>query len=201
MDEFDISVDFIAGTSIGAFVAAFYANGKGWEEIRDIAMDLNWLDLSGITFSHLGLLSNKKIGELVSDNIGDIDLEDSKIPVAMITTDIVNGEKVILKKGNIARATMASTCIPGIFTPVEIDGRLLVDGGMVESVPISPLRDMGAEFIIAVDLNSRNKDKIPENIVEVMLRSFNIMTNTAAKFQVRKADIIIAPDLSDFKCG
>ncbi len=198
MDEFGISVDYISGTSIGAFVSAFYANEIKWHEIRDIALDLNWLDLSGISFSHLGILSNDKIGKLIRENIGDIALEDSKIPVAMVTTDIVSGEKVVLTRGDIGQAAMASTCIPGVFAPIEIDGNLLVDGGMVESVPISPLQDMGAEFIIAVDLNSRNKEKIPENIVEVMLRSFNIMSKTAARLQVQKADIIIAPDLSDF---
>ncbi|MDZ7821793.1 MAG: patatin-like phospholipase family protein [Candidatus Marinimicrobia bacterium] len=197
IEEFGITVDYIAGTSIGAFVSAFYANGKHWDEIESYTEDLDWLDLSGISFSHLGLLSNKKMGKLITEKIGDIDLEDSEIPVAMITADIASGEKVVLKKGNIARAVMASTCIPGVFAPVEIDGRLLVDGGMVESVPISPLKEMGADFIIAVDLNSESSST-PENLVEVLLRSFHIMSETATKFQLMDADIIIAPDLSEF---
>ncbi|MDZ7821794.1 MAG: patatin-like phospholipase family protein [Candidatus Marinimicrobia bacterium] len=196
--EFDIPVHCIAGTSIGAFVSAFYANGVGWETIQKIAMDLKWLDLSGISLSKRGLLSNEKMGKLVEKHLGKSNLEDAEIPVAMIATNIVNGEKVVLKKGNTADAVMASTCIPGIFTPMEINGRMLVDGGIVENVPISPLKEMGADIIIAVDLNSGNKHKEPENIIEVLLRTFDFLIKTSTELQTEKAHVLIEPDLSDF---
>ena len=125
-------------------------------------------------------------------------MEESNIPFAMIATNISNGEKVILNRGNVADAVAASTCIPGIFIPVEIENKLLVDGGIVENVPISPLKEMGAELVIGVDLNAKHSYSRPENIIEVLLNSFHFTLNTASKVQTQKADIIIAPDLSSF---
>ncbi|MFO7841872.1 MAG: patatin-like phospholipase family protein [Fidelibacterota bacterium] len=198
IEEFDISIHCIAGTSIGAFVSAFYANGKGWEEIRDIALDLKWLDLSGLSISKLGLLSNDKMGKLVEKHLGKSNIEDANIPLAMIATNIASGEKIVLQKGSTAEAVMASTCIPGIFSPEEINGNMLVDGGIVENVPVSPLKEMGADIIIAVDLNSGHKEKKPENIVEILLRTFDFLIKTSTDLQRGKSQILIAPDLSDF---
>ncbi len=196
LKEHDVTVDYVSGTSIGAFVAAFVAAGKTWEEIEEIAKELKWLDVSGISLSQMGLLSNKKMGKLLKETLGDITFEKAQIPAAMITTDIVNGEKVILKKGDIASAVMASTCIPGIFAPVEREDRSLVDGGVLENVPITPLQDFGADMIIAVDLISHHHVQQPDNIVEVLLNTFDFMITNASKTYTEKADILITPDLS-----
>jgi NTE family protein len=198
IEELGIEISCVSGTSIGAFVAAFYANGMGWEEIEKIANDLKWLDLSGISLSGLGLLSNDKMGKLIDKHLGKINLEDSKIPVAMIATDIASGEKVVLNKGDIADAVMASTCIPGIFTPIDINGRMLVDGGIVENVPVTPLKDLGADFIIAVDLNANHSTKKPENMVEILLRTFDFLIQSTTALQAVKAHIRIEPDLSEY---
>ncbi|MDZ7722558.1 MAG: patatin-like phospholipase family protein [candidate division KSB1 bacterium] len=198
LKEHDISISYVSGTSIGAFVSAFVAFQKTWEEVEEITKDLNWLDISGISLSKFGLLANKKLGELITDHVGDVNFEDAKIPVAMMATDITSGDKVVLNKGNLAQAVMASTCIPGIFVPVEIENKLLVDGGIVENVPITPLEDMGAQVTIGVDLNAEHLYKKPENIIEVMLRSFDFLIKTATELQTAKADILIKPDLSDF---
>jgi NTE family protein len=198
IDELKIPIHYIAGTSIGAFIAAFYAFGKSWEEIEAFSKDLNWLALTGLSIPKLGLLSNKKLGDVVKKNIGDVNVEEADIPLAMVATDITSGEKVVFTKGDVETAVMASTCIPGIFIPVSIDGRLLVDGGIVENVPVATLEEMGADFIISVDLNAKHSYKEPENIVEVLLRSFNFTLKAARKLQTEKADIQITPDLSQF---
>ena len=125
MEEFDIEINYITGTSIGAFVAAFVAFGKKWPEIEEIASELKWMDITGVTLSKYGLLSNEKLGNLIIKHIGDKNIEDAEIPLAMIATDIETGEKVILDKGPVAEAAMASTCIPGIFKPVEINVKCL----------------------------------------------------------------------------
>ena len=198
LEEFDISISYVAGTSIGAFVAAFFAFNVHWKKISEIALKLNWLDISAISLSKMALLSNEKLGNLITEHIGDVSFDQSKIPVAMISTNISNGEKVILKQGNVARAVMASTCIPGIFIPVEIEDKLLVDGGIVENVPITPLKEMGADFIIAVDLNAEYSHKKPGNIVEVLLNTFDFTLMNATKLQTEEADFLIKPDLSSF---
>ena len=102
--EHNIQIEYISGTSIGAFVAAFYAFGKDWEEIRDIAMELNWMDISALTLSRYGLLSNEKIKKLLNKHIGNKNIEDAEIPLAMVAADASTGEKVILNKGPVAGA-------------------------------------------------------------------------------------------------
>lgn len=198
LEEHDVHVQTIAGTSIGAFVAALYAFGQTWQDIQNITHDLNWLDISGISLSQSGLLSNMKLGKLLNENIGDVSFDEAEIPIAMIATDITSGEKVIIDSGNIAEGVMASTCIPGVFVPVEIGDRLLVDGGIVENVPVSPLKAMGADIIIGVDLHAEYAQKKPQNIIEVLLRSFEFTLKTATELQTEKVDILIKPDLSDF---
>jgi NTE family protein len=198
IDEFDIRVSHVSGTSIGAVAAAFLAFGKSWKEIHDIFCDLNWMDVSAISLSKYALLSNEKLGDLIIDHIGDKNLEDANIPISMVATDIVNGEKVILNRGPVAAAVMASTCIPGIFKPVEVDGQMLVDGGVVENVPIQTLRDMGPDYIIGVDLNARHKYGKPENILDVIMNSFHFLMQQSDKLQTQNADLLIKPDLSGF---
>jgi len=198
LEELEISVQYVAGTSIGAFVAAFYAFDKTWKEIEEIALKLKWMDISGISLSQYGLLSNEKLGELITEYIGDKKFKQSSIPLAMVATDISNGKKVVLKKGLVAKAAMASTAIPGIFKPLEIDGKLLVDGGIVENVPIHTLKDMGADYIIGVDLNAKHSYERPDNIVDVMVNSFHFTLQASAKLQTKEADLLIQPDLSSF---
>ena len=198
IDELDIKIKYIAGTSIGAFVAAFFAFGKNWKEIEEIASELKWIDITGISLSRYGLLSNEKLGELIIEHIGDKNIEDADIPLAMIATDVTSGEKVVLDKGSVADAVMASTCIPGIFQPVEINRKMLVDGGIVENVPINTVRKMGAEFVIGVDLNAKHTYDKPDNIIDVMINSFHFLIQQSDKLQTEDADLLIQPDLSKF---
>lgn len=198
MEEYDIEISYIAGTSIGAFVAAFYAFGKNWKEIKEIASELRWLDITGISLSRFGLLSNDKLGELIVKHIGNKNIEEADIPFAMVATDVTSGEKVILDKGPVADAVMTSTCIPGIFKPVEINGKMLVDGGIVENVPINTTRGLGAKYVIGVDLNSGHKYDKPDNILDVIMNSFHFLVQHADELQTEDADLLIKPDLGKF---
>lgn len=198
VDELDIEINCIAGTSIGALIAAFYAFGKSWEQIQEVAKQLKWMDITALSLSRFGLLSNQKIADLLTEHIGDKNIEDAEIPLAIIATDITKGEKVILKKGSLAQAVMASTCIPGIFNPVEINDKMLIDGGVVENVPISTIHEMGADYIIGVNLNAKHTYDKPANILDVILNSFHYLMQQADKLQSEDADLLITPDLSDF---
>ncbi len=198
LEEHDIEVSFIAGTSIGAFVGTFYAFGKSWQDINKIASELKWIDITGISLSRYGLLSNEKMGELIKKHIGEQTLEDAKIPFSMIATDVSNGKKVVLDKGSVAKGAMASSCIPGIFNPTTINDKMLVDGGIVENVPINTVKKMGADYVIGVDLNANHKYEKPKNIVDVALNSFHFTLMAAAKLQTEDADLLIEPDLSKF---
>jgi NTE family protein len=198
LEESRIPVKYISGTSIGALVAAMFAFGKSWKEIRSIAMEVDWIDISRLAFSRNGLLSNKKMGKLITDNLGDVTFEDTEIPLAIVATDITSGEKVVIKKGSITTAILASTSIPGLFVPVETDNRLLVDGGIAENVPVLSARDMGAEYIIGVDLNAKQNFTKPKNIVQVLINTVHLTLRNVTQLQTEEADLLITPDLSEF---
>lgn len=198
-NELDIKPDFISGTSIGAFVAAHIAFGTSIEKLEELALDLDWLDITAFKLSKMGLLSNEKLGKSILDQIGKVNIEDANIPLCMISTDIVTGKKVALKEGPLYKAVMASTCLPGIFTPVEWDDMLLVDGVLCENVPITPLREMGARDIIGVDLITNRQYKRPENILNVLINTFDIALDNMIKEQIEdKKTMLIQPELGAY---
>ncbi len=196
--ELQIPTDMVSGTSIGAFIAALHAFGKSWQEIRDIALNLDWLDLSGLALSQRGLLSNKKFGCIVTELLGNKNIEDAPISLSMIATDIGTGKKVVMSKGNVATAVMASSSIPGLFKPVDYLGSLLVDGMLMENVPVSPLFEGGAELVICVDLLARHIYKKPENIIALLLNAFFTTISNTTAMQTDCVDLSILPDLSAF---
>lgn len=195
LQEAELPVDFISGTSIGAMVGTLYAFGKEPEEIADLAKDMNWLDITSYTFSKFGILSNKAIRKIMIKEIGDVNLEDSPIPLAIIAADVSTGDRVVFKKGSAADAVMASTCIPGVFVPVQLDGRLLVDGGIVEQVPISSLRNMGADYILGIDLSGAQKLQKPKGIIDVILNSIEIAVRHQTMLHTEDADAVISLDV------
>jgi len=198
LDEEKIPISAISGTSIGALVAALYAFGVSPDQIEKIALELDWLDISGFAFSRLGLLSNEKMGKKIDDVLGEVQFKDARIPLSIIATDIGRFEKVVLETGDVARAVMASACVPGIFIPVEIDNHLLVDGGLMENVPISPLMRRGMDKIVGVDLNAGRKYKKPDDLIDVVINAMDIAIDNATSMQVQKADLLIAPHLSAY---
>lgn len=199
IEENKIRVDHISGTSIGALVGTLYAFGFDWRQIRDITKDLRWLKIAAVKLSKYGLLSNRKLRDLVLKHIGDVHFTDANLPLSIMATNIDNGEKVVIESGRVAEAVMASTCIPGLFAPVIKEKAMLVDGGLVENVPVSPLQKAGLEHIIAVDLNAGMGIERPSSIIDIMLNSFELMLNSAAFMHTQQADIMICPDLSAFK--
>ena len=199
LEELNIKPEFISGTSIGAFVAAHYAFGTPVNKIKEIALNLNWLDVGGFKLSKMGLLSNERLGKKVLEQIGKVSIEESNIPLAMIATDISRGEKFVLKEGPLYKAVMASTCLPGIFVPVDWDDMMLVDGVLCENVPVSPLRGMGAKDIIGVDLTTNRDYKRPEDIVDVLSNTFDIGLNNMIKEQMEdKKTTWIQPKLTAY---
>ena len=198
LEELDISVAALSGTSIGSFISSLRAFGMGWREIEAVALDLDWFDLTGLTLSQFGLLSNKKFGNVVRDLLGKRMIEDAPIPLSIVATDIGNGEKVVLEKGDVAEAVMASTCIPGVFRPVEIGGRLLVDGVLMENVPFSPLVSRGVSPLVCVDIMGAHAFERPDSIIGLLLNAFYCTLKTATRLQTEAADLVIVPQLDGF---
>lgn len=147
-----ISIDYIAGTSIGALIGALWAKGFKASEIRELASTIEWKEMLDFTIPREGFLEGKKIQEFLDRILKGAEFKDLKIPMGIVALDIRNGEKVVFQKGNVAQAIRCSISYPGIFTPVRLANRELIDGGIVDPIPVDVVREMGANFVIAVNL-------------------------------------------------
>jgi NTE family protein len=160
-----VKVSAIAGSSIGAMVGGAYAAGIPLSRIEE-----EWLTTSRTrllrsflpTFPRAGLSSGAGLRRYLREILGDVRIEELPVPFAAVATDLDTGEPVVLREGPLVEAIRASTAIPGIFQPVRWEGRLLVDGGMVEPLPVRVCRELGAEIVIAVDVNPRPKPTTPQ---------------------------------------
>jgi NTE family protein len=154
-DEHGISPDIIAGTSIGAIIGALYAGGYKAKEIERIVLGLDWKKLVNLIDLGLpisGLLKGKKVVSLLRSIIGDLTFPQLECAFSCVATDIINGEQVVLREGSLIEAVRASISIPGVFTPVSIMGRYLVDGGLTNTVSVSVCREMGAEYVVGINV-------------------------------------------------
>jgi NTE family protein len=194
-----IRPDCLSGTSIGAFAAALYAFGVPLKKIRDMGQGMTLANVSKLKLSRFALFSNEELARLIQSKIGKARIEEALIPLAIMAVDIGTGEKLVLREGEVAPAVMASNAVPGIYRPVTIDGRMLVDGGIMEDVPISPLRPMGADIVVAVNLSADRKYRPPEDIIDILLNAFDIAIDEDTRVQVKAADVLIEPRLSDFR--
>jgi len=195
--------DFISGTSAGAIIGALYAFGVSFKDIEDEANSLNWKKAAKIHPSKLGIASNDAVKKILEKHIGKkADITDARIPLAIVATDIESGAKIVFKSGNVVEAVLASSCLPGLFAPVQIQGMLLVDGGIVENVPVSPLKGMDADIIVGVNLLRYRKYARPENIMDVLSNSFDMINHKiSAQPRPDGAHILIEPDLSGYYMG
>lgn len=197
--ENGIPIDYLAGTSGGSLVAAFYAAGKSIEEIEALAESIHWKNIAGFNLPRLGLLSSDRIRTFVVDQLGDIEIEDLPIPVAIVVSDLTNGTGVVLTRGKVAIACQASSSIPAFYTPVEMNGHVFIDGEFSEHVPVAALSSLGKMFKIGVNLGfEKGPRRRPRNLIEMTLQTANFIAQQNAAASERRADFMIRPDLRRF---
>ena len=198
MEENGLNIEYISGTSIGALVASYYAFGKSIDTLEAISADMSFSSLIGFKLQKQGIFSTKSVKQMIEKDIGDVSIEDARIPLAICATDIATGEQVTLTKGKLSDAICASMAVPGIFIPVQINDRTLVDGGITENVPVSILDKMGAGIIIAVDLNGCPHYQEPKDLIAIMGNAIDIAIDLRTKEQLKKADLVLSMDLANF---
>lgn len=166
LEQEGIPIDCVAGTSAGSLVGAAYAAGFQPQDLLNMALGLRWRDLARFAWSRRGLVSFEKLERWLIDTLGDLAFADLQIPYAAVAADMATGEQVVLKTGRLARAVRASCSVPGIVIPAEIDGRLLSDGGVINNLPISVVRQLGADVVIAVGLGAP-PGRYPKNALQM----------------------------------
>jgi len=216
LEKEGIPIDMIAGTSAGAAIGALYAQGKDTSQIKNLVADLGWKRLApliDLALPKTGFIEGRKIKELLRLIIGDKKFSDLKVPLACVATDIMTGEEVVIDRGSVLEGVRASISIPVIFTVVKWKGRYLVDGSLVNPVPVSVLKQMGADFIIAVNVIPDMRERVHRvskgqiegfkepNIFGVMMQSIYIATYSLVRSSLEGADIVIEPELAHIGYG
>jgi len=207
-----IPIDMISGTSMGAIIGAVYAHGRNISIITDLVHGLSRRDLISLTDllpSRSGLIKGKKITDLLEVVIGSSTrFADLKIPFACIATDIVTGEEIVINQGSVVDGVRASISIPLLFSAIKWQNRYLVDGGLVNPVPVNILKTMGADFIIAVNVapnlpvTTRKRKKLRgPGIVDVIMNTIYIGNSSLVKHSLEGADIRIEPQVRHIGAG
>ena len=199
LEEENIPVDFIAGTSVGSVIGAAYASGISAKELEEVAALVRFKDFSRWTFSRFGLFSNDKMSIFLRKILRCKTFEELKIPMAIAATDIITGDAVVFTKGDLVDPVRASCAYPGMFQPVRIGGQLLVDGLLAHSVPAMPLRDMGAERVISVHLAAHwVKPGGPRHVFDVIGQCFSIAQERMCGPWKAASDIVLQPEIGEF---
>jgi NTE family protein len=199
LEEEKIPVDFIAGTSVGSVIGAAYASGISAKELEEIAALVRFKDFSRWTFSRFGLFSNDKMAVFLRKILRCKTFEELRIPLAVAATDIVTGDPAVFTSGDLIDPVRASCAYPGMFQPVRIENRLLVDGLLAHAVPAMPLRDMGAERVISVYLAAHwVKPGGPRHVFDVIGQCFSIAQARMCGPWQAASDIVLQPEIGEF---
>jgi len=201
--ENGISIDAIAGASAGALIGGCYAAGLSIERLEQMAGTFRWRHTQRPSFSRLGLQSNARMEKFLRANLPVTRFEDLKIPFAAMVTDLRKGELIVLRDhGDLPFAIRASCCIPFFMAPIEDDkGRLLIDGGIVQNLPVSQARDLGADIVIAVDVNFDGIKFFdqPHTALGVLAYTFIAVERIVSNQERRNADILIVPKVGHIR--
>jgi NTE family protein len=199
LEEENIPVDLIAGTSVGSVIGAAYASGISAKELEEISTLVRFKDFSRWTFSRFGIFNNDKMAVFLRKVLRCKTFEELRIPLAVAATDVVTGEAAVFTSGELIDPVRASCAYPGIFLPVNVNGRLLVDGLLAHSVPTIPLRKMGADRVIGVSLSaSWVKKQGPRHVFDVIGQCFSIAQDNMCGVWKSAADLVLEPAIGEF---
>ncbi|HRY28735.1 MAG TPA: patatin-like phospholipase family protein [Elusimicrobiota bacterium] len=217
MERHGVYPDILSGTSIGALIGAFYAAGKSPDELEEIARGITKqkiLSLADFTLPWQGVIIGREVHKFLKSVIGDVTFEELALPLTCVATDIVSGEEVVLKTGKVADAVRGSLSLPFFFQPYFLDGRFLVDGGLVNPVPSSAVAAMGADVLLSVNLTTRpGKKRMPgrrdwrrqssaywkgPNLLEIVFKTLSTMQFEVAQARADISHAVFEPDLSNY---
>lgn len=199
LEEENIPIDYIAGTSVGSIVGAAYCSGITAKELEEIAALVRFRDFARWTLSRYGFCTNDRMHQFLGRIIRCKTFEELKIPLAIAATDFVTGDPVVFRSGPMLDPIRASCAYPGMFLPVEVNGRMMVDGMLGHAVPTTPLREMGADRVIGIYLSAHWVNlRGPRHLFDVIGQCFSIAQARMSESWKRDADLVIEPNVDGF---
>ncbi len=201
LEEAGLQPQVVAGTSAGSLVAALYASGKNSQELRRVAETMEEAEITDwmMPILNRGALRGEALARYVNGQVGGKNIEQMKIPLGIVATDLRTGEAVTFRRGNTGSAVRASSAVPAVFQPVRIGEREYVDGGLVSPVPVKQVREMGANFVIAVDISSDPEGNPAGDTFQILMQTFAIMGKSINTLALREAEFVVRPSLSGVK--
>ena len=201
LEENGIRPDYVIGTSAGSFVAALYASGKTGAQLGQIAETLEEAAFTDWTLPifNRGVMRGEALGRYVNQLVGQKLIEQMALPLGIVATDLQSGNAIVFRRGDTGTAVRASSAVPAIFLPVRIAGREYVDGGLVAPVTVRFARDMGAEYVIAVDISADPEGGSAADTVGLLLQTFAIMGRSLNAWELKGADLVLRPALAGMK--
>jgi NTE family protein len=190
-----IHPDVVAGTSAGSVVGALYASGMDAFALQQTAFGLDESKIRDVRLFSGGLVQGQALQDYVNRLVHNQSIEKLKIPFAAVATELETGKRTVFVRGNTGQAVRASSSIPGVFEPTEIRGRHYVDGGVVAPIPVDAARQLGADFVIAVDISARPDGSNPQGMMNIVSQSIDIMGQQLATQETARADVVIRPRL------
>ena len=191
-----IPIHMIVGTSVGSVIGCLYAYGYDAFQLQKLSFSIEKGDIVDLILPENGFIKGEKLEEWVNKTLKNTLIEELKIPFYAVATDIQSGQEVAFGSGNAGMAVRASSSIPGVFRPVRIGDRMYVDGGVVSPVAVDVAKRFGADIVIAVDISAGVERVYPQNTIETILQSFNVMYEKLASLQLTKADVVVKPKVA-----
>ena len=197
LEEAGIKPQLIVGTSAGSVVAAFYASGKNSSQLQRISevMDESMLTDWTVPLISRGVMRGDALTKYIDQQLSVKKIEDMKIPLGVVATDLHSGQAILFQRGDVALAVRASSSVPAVFPPVKIGEREYVDGGLVSPVPVRFARQMGADVVLAVDISSPPEGNKADGMLQILLQTFSIMSKSINDFELKDADLVVKPQL------
>lgn len=192
LQDSGIDIDYIAGTSMGAIIGAAYVTGVNLLDMTKLARKIRTIRFVDANLNPIGLFAGRNVTRIFKKHLPDINIEETKIPFRCIAADILTGEEYIWKKGSLLTAVRSSMSVPGVFVPVKLDGKMLVDGGVVNNLPDDVVKDMGADIVLSFDaLGGYKISKPPKTFLRAFINAAFMMQNQMIKLKQSSSDIII----------
>jgi NTE family protein len=201
LEEAGLHPSHVTGTSAGSLVAALYASGKSGSELTRLAESMQEAEITDwmLPILNRGALRGEALAKYVNTQVGGKNLEQMKIPLGIVATDLRTGDAITFRRGNTGAAVRASSAVPAVFQPVRIGGHEYVDGGLVAPVPVRQAREMGANFVIGVDISSDPEGNPSGDTFQILMQTFAIMGKSINTLALRDADFVVRPALSGVK--
>ena len=196
LEENGIKPDLVVGTSAGSLVAALYASGLSGTQMATLALAMDESAITDWSFPSRGLIRGEALARYVRDQTGGRTIEQMKLPLGIVATDLDSGAGVLFQRGDTGVAVRASSAVPAMFQPVKIGSREYVDGGLVSPVPVRYARQMGAELVLAVDISNAPDGNATGDMFKLLLQTFAIMGRSINRLELRDADVVLRPTLT-----